>query len=204
MAFITRMAPAICLQLWPCLSALVRTSPLRVQQTRAPPVPLRQGCPARFSPHTHVQSQEPSGPPVTTFPGSSLCLCLAPLGWAGLGWWDHLPSGLPVSMPNPWLRLQQQWEVCVSRARHTPLCPQSACHSDSYRSKARAPQTGSWQRSCLIRGPAAPQECRRGNSGLRNIRFSFCPELSSPDTHWLFLCFSWGLVHVSSYPKGFP
>lgn len=126
------------------------------------------------------------------------------LGWAGLGWWDHLPSGLPVSMPNPWLRLQQQWEACVSRARQTPLCPQSACHSDSYRSKARAPQTGSWQRSCLIRGPAAPQECRRGNSGLRNIRFSFCPELSSPDTHWLFLRFSWGLVHVSSYPKGFP
>lgn len=45
LAFVTRMAPAVCLQLWPCLSALVRLSPLRVQQTPAPPVPLRHGCP---------------------------------------------------------------------------------------------------------------------------------------------------------------
>lgn len=70
------MAPAVCLQPWPCLSALVRTPTLRVQQTLAPPVALWQGHPARFS----SQSQEPSSPPMMTFPGSSLCLYLAPLG----------------------------------------------------------------------------------------------------------------------------
>lgn len=195
------MAPAVCLhQPWPYLSALVRTPTLRVQQTLAPPVPLRQGHPAIFS----SQSQEPSSPPMMTFPGSSLCLYLAPLGWAGLGWWNHLPPGLPVSTPDPWLRLSSSGSACVSRAGHTPICPLPARRSDPSRSKARALQTGSEQFSCLVPVPAAPQECQPGASGLRNIHSSFCPDLSSPDSHWLLLCFSRGLVHVSSYPKGFP
>ena len=103
LAFITRMAPAICLQLWPCLSALVRTSPLRVQQTPAPPVPLRQGCPARFSSHTHVsvpRAQRPSRDDFSRIQPVSLPRTLG-LGWAGLGWAGGTTSHLGSQCPRP-------------------------------------------------------------------------------------------------------
>lgn len=122
LAFITRMAPAVCLQLWPCLSALVRTSPLRVQQTPAPPVPLRQGCPARFSSHTHVsvpRAQRPSRDDFSRIQPVSLPRTLG-LGWAGLV--GPPPIWAPSVHAQPMAEAPAAaGGLCIQGQAHTPL-----------------------------------------------------------------------------------